>query len=721
MVMLISVGGWVNGDVVEFKPGTYLGTSQGNNGPVTVEVKVDEKSILSVKVVSHRETAGISDNAIKLIPMQILKNQSLAVDAISGATKVSNAIIEAAKQAIEKAGVNSAQLATKASTSNGGVVKLKPGTYTGYAYGKWTAGSNEGARFGSPKEINPIAVEVRVDDKSILGVTVTSCDDTPGFKEPVIERIPKSIMANQSIAVDVVTGCTMTSNGVISAVTQALEKAGADVLAFNKKIPKVNGNVEYTVDVAVVGGGGSGTAAALAATEKGAKVLVLEKTGKVGGMSACTTGFIGVGSTFAEAAGNTKTVDEIFTEMMDYSNWTANPILVKTILEKSGDTAEWLADHGYKLKIGGYGYTHDTGKGTDKIQNLYDKYILPKGGRLLLETTAEELIMENGKVVGVKAIMQNGTKVIVHAKSVIIATGGFGGNPEMLKQYTNSSNYWLSGLSSSAGDGINMALKAGAVLSDELIPHLTEFAASSKLDYNDSFMKYMNYGGLLQVNLEGKRFMDEGLCASQPLAKGASAIRNVGSFYVVLDQTTLDTLETRGFTGLLGKEKTEELKKAILWRDRAIGPLTTIKAEMQEAMDAGLAFKADSFENLEAAAGFDKGVFVDTMNRYLNMVAQKRDDDFLKESHWLTPLAKGPFYMVRMEPAIFGTLGGIRINEKIQALNEDLKPISGLYIAGQDGGGMYGYPYYEIPGVTQGYAYNSGRIAGEEAADSLKK
>ena len=108
------------------------------------------------------------------------------------------------------------------------------------------------------------------------------------------------------------------------------------------------------------------------------------------------------------------------------------------------------------------------------------------------------------------------------------------------------------------------------------------------------------------------------------------------------------------------------------------------------------------------------------MRRYLGEGARKHDDDFYKEAFWLTHISTAPYYIVRMEPAIFGTIGGILINENIEALNNDRKPILGLYVAGQDGGGMYGYPYYEIVGVTQGYAYNSGRLAGENAAAYAK-
>ncbi|WP_319559138.1 FAD-binding protein [Marispirochaeta sp.] len=716
-VLVLSTGCGQSGLV--FTPGTYSGSAEGHNGLISVEVVVDKDSIISIEITAHNETEGLADNAFKLIPQTIIRNQSVAVDSISGATMVSDAIKDAVIDALGSSGVDMDALTMAGKAQSTASTVMKPGVYTGTAYGKWAEGSNEGARFGSPQLIEPISVDVTVDEDSIVSIKVTNCDDTPGFVEPAIERMEQEIVAQQSIGVDVVTGCTMTCRGIISAVTTALEEAGADLAAFNIPSEKINAQEEYTVNVVVIGAGTSGSAAALAACEKTSDVLIIERTGKIGGMGVCSTGFIGIDSSFTRAAGLDVTVDDVFAEMMEYSNWTANPLLVRTILEKSGDTADWLADHGYNYsRLGGYGYTHDTGKGTEKMQNLYDNYILPAGAQLLLETSATELIMDGDTVVGVKAVKDDGTEVTVHADAVVIATGGFGGNEEMLRKYSGSSNYFLSGLSASTGDGLNMAISAGAMLSEEIFPHLTEFAASTVQDYNSYFLKYLNYGGLLQVNLEGKRFMNEGLCAEQPLAKGASAIRTAGSFYVIFDRQTLDTLHTLGFPGLFTAATTDRLKRDILWRGRALVPFTSIMDEIENAMRAGIAFEGEGFEDLEAQMGIEEGVLVNTINRYKEMVAQGRDDDFLKDHVWLTrTIEAGPYYAIRMEPAIFGTLGGIKVNERLQVINTELKPIPGLYAAGQETGGFYGYPYYDIPGCTMAYAYNSGRIAGENAID----
>ncbi|QQO09026.1 FAD-dependent oxidoreductase [Breznakiella homolactica] len=700
--------------------GSFEGTAEGHNGPVTVSVNLQSGEITGVRVLSHQETPGISDQALELIPQAIVRSQQVQVDAVSGATKTSRAIMGAVEEALSAAGISASDL--RASRSAPAALAFTPGTYTGEAYGKWGEKSVEGFRFDSPRNIRPITVEVSVDASRILSVKIVSCDDTPGFIEPVADQIPADIVKHQSLAVDSVTGCTLTSRGVLNAAAAALEKAGADLVALNRSVPRSAEHRQYSADLIIVGAGGAGSAAALAATEAGVSVVIFEKTGKVGGMSALTTGFIGPESGIAKAAGSTVTVEGLFEEFMDYNQWTANSLVVKTVLETSGNTADWLKDHGYNLRLSPNGVTHDTGKGSAKLQNLYDNYILKNPrNTLLLQTAAQELIVENGKIAGVRGRHTDGRTVEARAKAVIIATGGFGGSKEMLRQYTGSDRYWLSGLAASSGEGLTMAISAGAKLSDEIYPHVTEFAANADVNFNDFYFKYLNYTGFLMLDTQGRRFMNEEYCITQPLAKGASAIRQAGSFYVIFDQNSYDIVKDKGFKGFFNEQTAQNLIRSSNWRSRALDPFGELMdIEMQRSMDANAAWKADSIAGLAAAIGFTDGVFENEIARYQRMISQKRDDDFSKNPLFLISLDKGPYYAVRMEPAIFGTLGGIRVDQYMRALDQQLTPIEGLYAAGQDAGGMYGYPYYETPGVTQGFAYNSGRIAGQQAAEFVR-
>ncbi|WP_313343880.1 FAD-dependent oxidoreductase [Sedimentibacter sp.] len=697
---------------------TYTAKVNGFSGDVEVSLTIKDGKLTSVNAIGEKETPDLGGKALEILPANMLAENSIDVDVMSGATITSNAVLEAARLALSEANIT-----LKKVESVKEVFDFTPGTYTGEAYGKWDKDSKEGFRFGSPNPITPMLATVTVEKDKIVSIDIANISETPGFYEPVLEVMVPDIIKYQTLGVDTVSGCTMTSKGVIQAVEQALVKAGADPYKLYAKAEVSNETEEYKTDVVVIGGGGSGSVAALAAYEAGAEVIVLEKTGKAGGMSVLTTGFIAPESKALKDNGSTVTSKELFDEYTNYNYGTANNLLVKTILDKAGSTADWLIEHGYKVKHSSNGVTLDTGKGQEKIDNLYKNYITKTdSNKLLLQTRADKLIFdENNKIIGVHAIKKDGTEVNVYADAVIIATGGFGGSKEMLKKYTGSDRYWLSGLEASSGDGINLALSAGADLSSELFPHITEFAANADVDFNDYYFKYLNYAGLLQLDSSGHRFMNEEWCITQPLAKGASSIRTVGSFWVVFDQNTYDIIKEQGLSGLFTTEETEFLKTEHNWRSRALDPFGDLmEIEMNRAKEAGAAYSADTLEDLGKKAGFTIDEYLEEMKRYQEFIEKGIDEDFNKNPMFLIPIYKGPFYAVRMEPAIFGTLGGIRVDEKMRVLNEDLKPIEGLYAAGQDAGGMYGYPYYETPGTTQGYAYNSGRIAGEHAAEFIK-
>lgn len=697
---------------------TYTAKANGFAGDVEVSLTIKDGKLTSVKATGEKETPDLGGKALEILPANMLSENSIDVDVMSGATMTSNAILEAAKLALSEANITLQKVESVKDAFN-----FIPGTYTGEAYGKWDKDSKEGFRFGSPNPITPMLATVKVEKDKIVSIDITNISETPGFYEPVMEKMVPDIIKYQTLGVDTVSGCTMTSKGVIQAVEQALVKAGADTAKLYAKVENSNEIEEYHTDIIVIGGGGSGSVSALAASEAGAEVIIMEKTGKVGGMSVLTTGFIAPESKVQKENGSTVTSKDLFEEYANYNYGTANNLLVKTILDKAGSTADWLIEHGYKVKPSPNGVTVDTGKGQEKIDNLYKNYITKSNSnKLLLQTRADELLFdENKKVIGVHGTKKDGTEVNVYADAVIIATGGFGGNKEMLKEYTGSDRYWLSGLEASSGDGINLALSAGADLSPELFPHITEFAANADVNFNDYYFKYLNYAGLLQLDSSGHRFMNEEWCITQPLAKGASSIRTVGSFWVVFDQNTYDIIKEKGLSGLFTPEETEFLKTEHNWRARALDPFGDLmEIEFNRAKDAGAAYSADTLEELGKQAGFTVDEYMEEIKKYQSAVEKGVDEDFNKNPMFLTSVDKGPFYAVRMEPAIFGTLGGIRVDEKMRILNEDLKPIEGLYAAGQDAGGMYGYPYYETPGTTQGYAYNSGKIAGEHAAQFIK-
>lgn len=692
-------------------------SAPGYGGDVTVSLTIEDGKLQDVTVNGNHETPGVGSRAIELLPKLMVSGNSIEVESISGATITSHAILSAAQEAL----TNSGQ--TLAAIHSVSKKELVPGVYEGEAYGKWGKGTIEGERFGSPAIILPSKVSVTVDENRIVSVEVLSCSDTPGFIEPCIERLPAEIIKNQSISVDVVTGATLTSNAILQGVTQALMAAGADISDFSKRPVKTAAQKTYDADVAIVGAGAAGTMAALTLAKEGKKVIVFEKTGKLGGTSVCSTGFAAVGSQHQIEAGNLKTVPEIFNTLMNYCLWRADASVVYNVLSNSGEMVDTLQAYWQQTDNPGitrFNVNHqacDTGKGTPKFDVLYKHFLYPAGVEVLLETQAHSLIKDGKNIAGVLATMQDGTEVTVHAKNIIVCTGGFGGNKEMLDDIIGSSHFYLNGLSSNVGDGINMCLAVGAQLSDEVEPHLAEFCANETLDYYAGYMKFINQAGFLALDPSGERFVNEEFFITEALAKGASALRRAGYAYIILTQHDLDNMIEKGLWGVL----TEDTVNSLKLRARIIVPsYYTLGDEMKTALDAGEAWKADTLEDLGNAIGLNKEIFNASIKDYLNVLKTGNDPLFGKRTDLMPSLSNGPYYAVRVCSAIDGTYNGIRVNKKMQALDGNYQPIEGLYVAGQDSGGFFSYPYYEGAGWTQGYAWTSGLIAGKSILERSK-
>lgn len=704
-----------------FTPGVYEGTGQGRNGDIVVRVSMDTQCICGIEVVSHLETPALSDNAFKILPAKITLTQDLYCDGISGATLSCAGIRSAVAQAVSQAG-NVNELQPDETALTGIAQSMTPGTYHGEANGCWLPGTIEGSRFGAAEDPLPVTVAVTVDETSILHVEVLTCTDIDAFIKPVLARIPAAIVDQQSIAVDAVTGCTCTSAGALSAAAQALEAAGANLLGFCAPTSKSADNEEYDVDVCVVGGGCAGTIAALAAVEAGASVLVLDKAGRLGGKGFCSSGMSAAESKVQLDAGVSLSCKSFFESLYEQSGGRINSLLVRDITAQSGNTMDYLMEHGFRFDSSSPNATWDevymcrSGKGQAKFDALYDDYILPGGGIALKETTAYALVMTDGAVTGVKARRQNGVEVLVNCKAAVVGTGGFGGNKSMMQEFLHSANFYDRGLTTTcSGDGIRMALTAGAVLGTEIMPHMQEFGANDKLNFTDSYIKFITYAGLMNVNPEGKRFLDETLNITDPMGYGCAALRVQGYYYLILDQAQVDAFVKEGIGGFYKGNFASHVD--ITPMERALVPLVTLQAELDEAIAAGEAFKAESAEDLAKAIGFqDPSLFVSEFTRYNAMCAAGADEDFGKARVFLNGYA-GTLYAVRMLIPIMGTLGGVKVNERLQAMTVEEQAIPGLYIAGQEGSGFYSYPYYATKCSTSTYAYVSGRLSGLYAAE----
>ena len=478
-------------------------------------------------------------------------------------------------------------------------------------------------------------------------------------------------------------------------------------------------NIE--TDVLIIGAGGAGLAAASAAREKGANnVTALEKRGAPGGNSAMAGGFFAAESKPQKQRNIDASRDVLFKMQMDFTHWRTNPRLIRTYIDKSADTVQWLEDKGAIVTDI---YRHDPGQliptwhmtSTDGHTGRdVTKVLLASceelGVRLLRHTSAKKILIgKGGKVTGVVAAANEGKEFNINAKSVIISSGGYAGNKELLRKFSPHyrDNMYLFGLPHH-GDGLLMAMEIGAATEGLGLILLQ----APTLGRNQSIFPQLNNGiigepNTLWVNKKGIRFVDESLTFTRHIASNAVTRQPDGISYTLFDdkivQRAVEEGPMRGTPRLL-KPSTK---------------LTGLRKELQLAVgDKNIIKMSDSWEEIAVWIGTAPDVLKTTIDEYNSVCDRRRDDIFAKASKYLQALRTPPYYAAKCYPAYTTTLGGIKINHHMEVLDQEDEPISGLYAAGDAAGGWEYDSYNIIPtGFALGFALNSGRIAGENAAE----
>ena len=597
-----------------------------------------------------------------------------------------------------------------------------------------------GEAFGHDKE-NPVKVTLTIKDKTITKVEVDASHETNGIGSKAAETMPGAIVAANSLEVDGVSGATQTSKAIIEAATAALKQAGlepSDLVSKNTSTTKAK-DIEETVDVVVVGAGGAGMTAAITATDAGKKVIVVESQPIAGGNSVRSTGGMNAAKTpyqdkneFKEAAGVEKTLATAAEKFADNatitalaatvkSQWDAyqanpqgyfdsvelmeldtliggkgknNPELVKALAENSADAIEWLASIGAELKsVGAAGGAsvkrihrpvNADGKVTAVgayIVPILEKNLQDRNVQFLFDTTANEIIMKDGKAVGIKATGKDGNKVTINAKSVVIATGGFGANAEMVEKYKPElKGFATTNAEGAQGQGIDMATAVGAatVDMDQIQIHPTVHIEE---DGNAHLItEGLRGDGAILVNAEGKRFYDE--VSTRDKVSAAIIAQPEKSAWLVVDQSMVD--KSAVITGYI---------------------------------KSGYTVTGATYEELAKAMGVDEATFTSTMNTWNQAVEAKSDAEFNRTS-FANPLTAAPYYAIKITPAVHHTMGGIVINPKAEVLNEKGEVISGLFAAGEVTGGVHGANRLGGNAVADFTVF--GRIAGQSAADNAK-
>lgn len=578
-----------------------------------------------------------------------------------------------------------------------------------------------------------VTVEVTVsEDGSISAITVDASNETPDIGGAAGPKVGESIVESQSLAVDTVTGATVTSTAVITAVTNALTEAGVDVEALKNKVVEKNGeDEEVTVDVVIAGAGGSGTAAALAAAEQGLNVLIIEKTAAPGGNSKLASGFFAIGTELQEAEGLEFSVDEAVNQLVEFNQYLSYAPLVRTIVEKSADTIEWLQGYGvdFYLPSETTQYAHLDNpykwktyhKFVDQsaaFNNMYAS-LEEMGAKVRYNTSLESVIKdENGTVTGITATKEDGGTLTVNATATVIATGGFGADTERAAEILKSDYYASLGMPN-AGEGIDAIVDIGGIDWDSTpLLHACQLAeatvtTTSSSDtlagFSDSSLTQLLMSPLLWVDASGTRFTNEDVVYDT--AFWANAAYTVGGrYYIIVDEATLEAYSegTEMLVSKAGPGANMELADMVALAD--------------EAVEAGTAFKGSTLEELAEATGMKADELTATVERYNTLVKNGKDTDYNKaEESLLYTVESGNYYAFDVRAVYLGTIGGVKVDEHLQVIDIDYNAIPGLYAAGTTAGGYYtgvGYPPYE--GLACGFAFTSGRLAGESAAAYVK-
>lgn len=581
-----------------------------------------------------------------------------------------------------------------------------------------------------------VSVTLTLTDGAITGCTAEGKDETEGVGSQAIAKMPGAIAESGSIAVDGVSGATITSTAIKEAAAAALTAAGLNPDDYKTAVEKDAAAEDSTVDadVVVVGAGGAGMTAAITAAAEGKSVVILESQSMVGGNSVRATGGMNAGKTvyqdeneFGESAGVEKTLKTAAEKYADNETITAlaktvseqwaayqanptgyfdsvelmeldtmiggkginDPELVETLCANSADAIDWLDEHGITLhNVSSFGGAsvkriHRPVNAEGKTVSV-GSYMIPllqencekAGVKMMLDTTATEILTDaNGAAVGVKATGASGETVTVNAKAVVLATGGFGANLDMVVKYKPElKGFMTTNAPGIQGQGIEMAQAIGAatVDMDQIQIHPTVEANTAAL-----ITEGLRGDGAVLINEEGQRFIDE---VGTRDVVSAAEIAQTGSYsWLVVDQAMVDA-----------------------------------SSVIQGYIKKGYTVTGATYEELGKAMGVDAAAFAETMEKWNGYVEAKNDPDFGRTS-FANPLNTAPYYAVKVTAGVHHTMGGLKINANTEVLNEKGEVIPGLFAAGEVTGGVHGANRLGGNAVADFTVF--GRIAGAAASD----
>lgn len=530
----------------------------------------------------------------------------------------------------------------------------------------------------------PIEIELMLKDGKIVDGRVVATDESD-FAKPAIDTIIEQAVKNGNAdKLDTVSGATFTSKAVIAAI-----KAAVDSAKNSENANDAAGLQDLSCDVVVVGAGGAGLSAAIAARNEGANVIVLEKMGIAGGNTNYATGGLNAAETSVQKALNiSDTVEQFYEDTMKGGKNRNNPDLVKTLTEKSAETVDWLIGLGVDLsdvgKLGGAknprAHRPEGGGavGSHFVSVMLHKAVSDLGIKILYKARVTGILQDGNSPSGVTVSSPDGD-FTVKAKAVIIATGGFGANPDLIVSYNPKlAGFGTTNHAGATGDAFAWVTPFNAALldMDQIQTHPTVVPVK-----NIMITEAVRGNGAILVNREGKRFVQE--LSTRDVVSEATLKQSGKTAFLLFDQGVRDSLKAiDGYA-----------KKGLLTEAQTIADLAK-----------ALSIPAEDLEN--------------TVSAYNRFADEGKDPDFGREAP-LQKLEKAPFYAVEVGPAVHHTMGGLAINTNAEVLDTNGNVIKGLYAAGEVTGGVHGAN--RLGGNAMADIAIFGKIAGTNAAKYVKQ
>lgn len=574
-----------------------------------------------------------------------------------------------------------------------------------------------------------VKVTLKVSGGKVEDVQIDASKETPDRGGVAAETLAQEIKDRQSPNVDAISGSTITSDAIIKAAKSAFEQAG-----FKSEAAVEQKGEDETVDtdVLVIGMGASGTMAALAASESGAKVIGVEATDVLGGFGNAAQGMFAIGSKLQEEryGDNMQTDEKYWYEyMQDHNSQLGNGKLIRTFVAEAKNTVAYCLDNGVQFYLSEMpqqiahfdtDVVYHRWNGAEPFKHFAEK-LEEDGVEVLYNTTAQELIADaDGNVVGAICEKKDGGKLTVNAKSVVVSTGSFAANQELMKEALGETVYNNAMvIKGNPLPGIEMMWDKGAAKGELLTMNhgvVTMGAGEetvSQLTLNSP---------ILWVNSEGKRFMNEDLL-KDTVEFSSAVVAQGGLAYTIIDQTTADrwTDTTQPNTGSWVHYwdrfgiKDENGKPTIYHAPIA---KETWDADWQAMEEAGAGKICQTLDEAAEFIGCDKETLKETVANYNAFVAAGKDTEFFKDPADLTDTVEtGPFYVTCGHSGVLGALGGVNTTEKLEVLTDDYKVIKGLYATGNNVSGVSVAAYQNVEGVGLGFSLTSGRLAGKAAAE----